>query len=365
MNTPRSVDIDITSQCNLRCTYCYHFTSAGDVKTDLPTEAWLAFFEELKQYAIMDVTLAGGEPLIRKDIKELISGIVRNKMRFSVLTNGTLLAEDMASFLYDTGRCNFVQVSIDGSSPAVHDRFRGRGSFAKAVNGIRILKKYHVPVTVRVTVHPHNVHDLDNISSFLLEDLSLPGFSTNAASCLGLGRKNIENIGLSVNHRRLAMKTLSGLNRKYTGRITAQAGPLAEACHWKEMISARESGENKIRGGGFLTGCGCVNHKIAVNADGAIVPCVMLSQIKLGRINQDNFRAIWQNHPDMVNMRTRTTIPLTDFEFCNRCDYISYCTGNCPGLAYTLTGKVNHPSPDACLKRFLENGGHVNDFKEI
>ena len=36
-----------------------------------------------------------------------------------------------------------------------------------------------------------------------------------------------------------------------------------------------------------------------------------------------------------------------------------YCTGNCPALAYTLTGEVNHPSPDACLRRFLEEGGQI------
>ena len=38
-----------------------------------------------------------------------------------------------------------------------------------------------------------------------------------------------------------------------------------------------------------------------------------------------------------------------------------YCTGNCPALAYTILGKENHPSPDACLKRFLDGGGVLPD----
>ena len=50
---------------------------------------------------------------------------------------------------------------------------------------------------------------------------------------------------------------------------------------------------------------------------------------------------------------------MTEFEFCAGCAYVPYCTGNCPGLAYTLTGQVDHPSPDACLRRFLEEGGRI------
>jgi radical SAM protein with 4Fe4S-binding SPASM domain len=66
---------------------------------------------------------------------------------------------------------------------------------------------------------------------------------------------------------------------------------------------------------------------------------------------------IWRQHPVLNEIRQRRTIPLTDFEFCDGCEYIPYCTGNCPALAYTLIGEVNHPSPDACLRQFLRDGG--------
>ncbi len=104
---------------------------------------------------------------------------------------------------------------------------------------------------------------------------------------------------------------------------------------------------------------GCPNNKLAVRADGVIVPCNMLTHIELGRINQDSLSDVWQNHPTLNQMRQRSTIPLTDFEFCAGCPYIPYCTGNCPGLAYTLTGQIDHPSPDACLRRYLEDGGEI------
>lgn len=47
-------------------------------------------------------------------------------MRFAILTDGTLVADEMAAFLASTKRCNYVQVSIDGSVPESHDAMRGR-----------------------------------------------------------------------------------------------------------------------------------------------------------------------------------------------------------------------------------------------
>lgn len=359
MRTPRSVDLDITNRCNLRCKYCYHFSSPGDVSEDLPKAEWLEFFEELNRCAVMNVTLAGGEPFFRKDLRDLIEGIVGNRMRFNILSNGTLITDDMAEFLSSTGRCDGVQVSIDGSKPETHDACRGKGNFRKAVEGIKSLQKYNLPVQVRVTIHTYNVTDLERVAALLLGELGLSGFSTNAASYMGLCKQNVAEVGLSVQDRTLAMDILLKLNRRYSNRISAQAGPLAEATTWTEMELARQNGKKHIPMRGNLTACGCVMDKIAVRADGMIVPCTMLSHIELGRINKDGFKDIWQNHPDMQNIRERRNIPLSDFEFCQGCKYINYCTGNCPGLAFTITGEVNHPSPDACLRRFLEDGGRL------
>lgn len=362
IRTPRSVDIDITNRCNLRCKYCYHFSSPGDVGQDLSKEEWLRFFKELNDCAVMNVTIAGGEPFFRKDLKELIAGIVDNRMRFSILSNGTLINDDMAAFLFSTGRCDGVQVSIDGSKPQTHDACRGKGSFKRAVEGIQCLQKNRVHINVRVTIHRNNVSDLDGIAKLLLDDIGLTNFSTNAASYLGLCKQNVEEIGLTVGGRMSAMETLVKLNKKYDKRINAQAGPLAEAKMWTEMEQARRNGKKKIPGRGYLTACGCVTDKIAVRADGVIVPCNMLSHIEMGKINRDDLKEIWQHHPKMKNIRERRNKPLSDFEFCSGCDYINFCTGNCPGIAYTITGKVDHPSPDACLRKFLEDGGTLPEI---
>jgi radical SAM protein with 4Fe4S-binding SPASM domain len=87
----------------------------------------------------------------------------------------------------------------------------------------------------------------------------------------------------------------------------------------------------------------------------------MLSHIELGRINRDDLGRIWRSHDRLNALRERGRIPLSGFLFCEGCEYVNYCTGNCPGLSYSLVGEVNHPSPDACLRKFLAEGGRLPD----
>jgi len=364
MRTPRTVDVEITSRCNLRCSYCYFFDNPDVRYQDLPSSEWLEFFDKLGQCAVMNVCLAGGEPFIRKDLSELIEGIVQNRMRFSILSNGTLIEDEIAAYIADTGRCNYVQVSIDGSRPEIHDTCRGKGSFAKAIRGILTLQRYRVPVTSRVTIHRHNVHDLENIPRLLLEELGLSEFSTNAASYQGSCRQHASDVLLNTRERQLAMETLLILSEKYDGRISAMAGPLAEARSWSRMEVARAQCASAFPKGGRLTGCGCSASKIAVRSDGAIMPCSMLPHLELGRINRDSLAEVWKCSPILNRLRQRHTIALTEFEFCAGCPYTEYCTGNCPGLAFNLTNEVDHPSPDACLRRYLEYGGKLPELRK-
>ena len=359
MKTPRTVDIAITGRCNLRCAYCSHFSSAGDNHNDIATEEWLKFSKELNRYAVMDVILQGGEPFFRKDLSKILQSIVDNRMRFSILTNGTLITSDLAAFIAETNRCNGVQVSIDGSIPITHDAFRGKGNFFKAMKGIENLKKMNVPTSVRVTIHKQNVHELESIAKLLLEDIGLEGFSTNAAGYMGLCRSNSEQIQLSIEERTLAMKALKQLNRKYHGRITATAGPMAEADIWNQMIIACNENRSEEPNGGYLSACNGPYDTLGVRSDGVMVPCTQLNHIELGRINKNDLQSVWLNHPELKRLRTRHFTALKSFEFCNGCEFISHCTGNCPALAYMLVGEENHPSPDACLKRFLDQGGKI------
>jgi SynChlorMet cassette radical SAM/SPASM protein ScmE len=358
MKTPKSLDLDITSRCNLRCKYCFHRTSPADTGGEVPTDTWVRFMDELGTCAVMDVTFGGGEPFIRDDLPALIDGVVRNRMRFSILSNGGLITPEIARYIASTGRCNYVQISIDGSCPEVHDRLRGPGSFDGAVRGIKILQAAGVPVTSRVTIHRYNLDDLGNIARFLLDEIGMGGISTNSACYLGLARANEEEVSLNAAEQCRAMEIILDLAKRYNNRITAAAGPLSMGRNFQEMEQARLDGRS-LPGRGFLTGCGCMWSKMAVRPDGMMVPCGMLAHIELGRIHEVPLIDVWQNHPEFTRLRQRYTIPLSRFSECRECEYRMMCTGNCPASGYTRAGDVYAPSPDGCLKKFLEEGGRI------
>ena len=359
MRSPRTVRLEISSKCNLRCLYCYYFDNPAVDYANLPTEQWLQFFVELGNMAVMDVSLGGGEPFLRPDLMDLIEGIIQNKMRFCILSNGTLIDDHIAEYIAGTHRCNYVQVSIDGASSEVHDSCRGNGSFVKAVNGIKTLQRHNIPVVARVTLHHHNVREIANVARFLLDELDISSFSTNSAGYLGACRKNAGEVLLTNEDRQMAMHDLLILSQKYPGRITALAGPLYEAKYWRKMEVARLNNDPAFPKGGHLTACGCPFGEISVRADGMIIPCSMLAHMVLGRINSDSLQEVWLNNPELNRLRMRQKIPLDELEFCRGCDYMRYCTGNCPGTAFTLAGDTNSPSPDACLRKFLAEGGNI------
>jgi SynChlorMet cassette radical SAM/SPASM protein ScmE len=363
MNTPKKIDIALTNNCNLRCRYCYFFTSEADTGKDLPTAAWLKFFEELKDCAVMDVCLAGGEPFMRPDLREIITGAVRNRLRYSLLSNGTLIDDSIAEFIAASNRCSSVQVSIDGADSSVHDA--SRGGFEQAVRGIKVLQRHNLPLTVRLTINRFNVNHLEETAAFLLEEIGLPAFSTNSAGYFGLCRQNNDEISLTTADRMKAMRSLLRIIKKYGNRVGAQAGPLAEALQWRELVQNSNSGKKPNGGGcGVLGSCGGVFSAMAVRADGVMTPCTQIPHIELGQINQNSLREVWQNHPELNRLRERRNISLRSFAMCRNCEYADYCRGGCPAVAYGLGGDENIPSPDACYKQFLSDGGTLPDESE-
>ncbi len=356
---PWAVDVSITGRCNLRCPYCF-YQHEMDSQADLPAEQWLLFFEELGRLAVRAVCLSGGEVLLRPDMWEIVDGLIENRMRYSLNTNGTRITEQVIAELHKgkrRKRLDGIQVSIDGSCAEVNDKTRGRGAFEKTRAALRLLREAGLPVTARVTVNPYNAHDLEPLAGLLLDDIGIRAFSTNDAVPMGAGLVNPRAVGLGPDQRLEAMKTLERLERDYPGRVTAAAGPLAQARRFKAMERARACGPleqgPESSSMGYLTACGGVFHKLAVTHGGAIVPCVMLSEVELGVINSDSVSKIWTSHPTLIALRERGKTPLSEVPGCEDCEWNRYCTGGCPGLSLSECGDFNCISSYDCCKRYL------------
>ena len=360
MSTPKSVDIAITGRCNLHCAYCF-YADEMTALTDLPTEAWLKVFDELGRLNVMNVTLTGGEAFTRPDFFELVDGVIANRMRYEILSNGTLIDEKVIE-KFKQGkrrlRLNSIQVSIDGASAKVHDQSRPH-SFNRAIQAVRLLKQNGFPLTVRVTINRYNYSDLTQIAEFLLEDIGLSGFSTNEAYPCGATNRYEEGIMLSVAQRQEVMNLLTDLNEKYNHRISATAGPLALTQQKQRIQEAQAKGQDSLPGYGCLTACGGVFTKISLLHDGTIVPCHVISDLHLGNILTDDLGEIWREHPLMQELRQRREIPLDSIEPCRTCDYKGYCTGGCPGGALFLNGDFNTRNPMDCYRILMGEENYI------
>jgi radical SAM protein with 4Fe4S-binding SPASM domain len=85
----------------------------------------------------------------------------------------------------------------------------------------------------------------------------------------------------------------------------------------------------------------------------------MLPHLVLGRAGRDRLLGVWRTAPALVALRERSAIALDGCAACAGCAYVPYCTGNCPATAYALTGALDQPSPDGCLRRYLAAGGRL------
>lgn len=357
---PDNFDLSLTGKCNLHCEYCFYANEMHN-RPDLSKEEWFQFIDELGSLSIRSLTLSGGELFVRKDLWEIIDHIIQNRMRYSILSNGTLITPDTLK-QFEIGkrrsRLSSIQVSIDGSRPDVHDKSRGEGSFVKAVNGLRLLKDSGFPVTSRVTINRFNVDDLENVTKLLLEDIGLNSFGTNDAIPMGSGCDNQSSITLTAEQQLFAIKKMHELDVKYKGRINASAGPLAKWKMYGELEHAKATGEKSTRFQmGYLTACGCMYDKLSVHHDGKISPCNMLPTLEMGRINKDSIKEIWKNHQALKDLKNRRSIPMSEVPGCENCEWNEFCNGSCPGLPHTINGNFNLPNTHDCYKKFLiENG---------
>jgi SynChlorMet cassette radical SAM/SPASM protein ScmE len=357
---PQEVGISLTGRCNLQCRYCFYNDEMTALQ-DLPTERWLDFFQELGKLAVQRVTLSGGEVFTRPDLFTLIDSLIDNRMRYSLLTNGTLVSAETIAAL-DVGRrrlrLDSIQVSLDGSCAHIHNKSRPPDSFDRALHGLRLLSKAGFPVTVRVTVNHHNVDDLENIAALLLDDVGLPGFSTNEAELMGTARCNGQDVILSREERARASATLTRLNQQYANRISADAGPLAIGDYFAEIDNRLAAGETQMPGCGTLSSCGGVFRKMDVLHDGTMVPCNMLPTLTMGKIGNTPLQDVWLQHPAIDAVRRRREIPLSSLPGCSDCSYTGFCAGGCPAVIMAKSGTLHEVDLTSCYKLHRQQGTH-------
>jgi len=151
-----------TSVCNLKCMHCYTSSKCDLIEDELTTNQAKNMLSQLADINCPVVLFSGGEPLLRKDIFQLLTHTRKLGIRSVLSTNGTLIDPETAKKIVDAD-VGYVGVSIDGDEN-VHDKFRqSQGSFKAAIRGIENCRKLRIKTGIRFTITKYNHHLIDKV----------------------------------------------------------------------------------------------------------------------------------------------------------------------------------------------------------
>ncbi|WP_298343614.1 radical SAM protein [Ferrimicrobium sp.] len=188
---PRRLWIYTNFHCNLACDYCAVGSSPRALPRALSIDRFHEIVDEAQSEGFEEIYLTGGEPLLRADLTELL--------RYStavlptvLLTNATIVRGTRFEKLREfAGNPNLViQTSLDGARAETHDFHRGRGSWARTMEGIHCLTSLGLTLRVAMTATPENeneVYDAERLlvgagvaaTNFLVRPLLQRGHSTS------------------------------------------------------------------------------------------------------------------------------------------------------------------------------------------
>lgn len=135
-------NLQVTYRCNFKCQICDFWKTEHDAAAELTLDDIRLIGRKLNELGTLIVSLAGGEPLIRSDLYEIIR-ILNAANHFPILiTNGWFVNESVARDIHCAG-LQEISVSVDYRTPARHDAQRGcPGSWDRAIQALELLKRF-------------------------------------------------------------------------------------------------------------------------------------------------------------------------------------------------------------------------------
>jgi len=335
-------EVALTWRCNINCRFCYAACTCISESEDdsgleeLSTRDFKRVLDIIRRNAeVPSVSFTGGEPLIRKDLAELIayaSGPL--KMRVNLITNGTLIDGKTAADLKAAGLAS-AQVSIESPDPDVHDNIVGvRGAFEASVRGLKALQKAGVSVHPHATLCGLNVSTLPGMAVFA-KSLGADRFSLNMVIPAGRGLDPELTVKYSEIEE-IVLKVKAAAEKEGIRFLWYSPTPM---CLFNPI--PHQLG-NK--------GCSACEGLLSVDPFGRILPCSSWKE-PVGNLLEQGFEALWFGERGRFLREKRSAHP-----GCRQCESFAVCHGACP-LYFKTHG---HGELEPALAKIRAN--HLSDF---
>lgn len=312
--------IDITTDCNLRCKHC----RLEKIRYNMSLTEIETICKKLHEYHTKAIFISGGEPLVRKDIVQVIELVKGYIPVITINTNGTLLNRVLIEQLIDAG-VNYFQISLDGLEQE-HDEIRGEGTFKTTIANIALLCEYSDKINVHISsvISMLNISKMENFIKFLLFEKNFPiqiiGFKRYIPKNVMAGKYNLGKEGLKELYDKIDLYAKK--YEKYT-RIVCDFPQ-------KNIENADMANEIMKKYNLKCTGCSAAIGGPAIRTDGAVSPCSLLD-ISYGNIIKNSIEDIYSSDvfENLLNRKLSGK--------CGTCDYRLVC-GGCRAAAFLLTG---------------------------
>ena len=298
-----------------------------------------ALLSDIASFAQPVIVLSGGEPLVRDDILDIARFGDQLGLRMVLATNGTLVDEDVARRLVDSG-IRRVSVSLDGADAQTHDSFRGlRGAFEAALRGIEFCKAAGMPVQVNTTVAKHNLSQLPAVLELALS-MGACALHLFLLVPTGCGKEIAGREMISPDQYEQVLSWLYDASKTASISLKATCAP-----HYFRVMRQRAKAEGieitpETHGLEAMTkGCLAGSAVCFVSHKGDVYPCGYLP-VSAGSVLDTPLSRIWRESELFAALRDPSLLKGK----CGGCEYARVC-GGCRARAYAETGDYLDEEP--------------------
>jgi AdoMet-dependent heme synthase len=351
--TPFLAIWEVTQSCDLACKHCRAAAQPIAHPEQLSTAEGKGLIDQIAAMGVPIFIFTGGDPLKRPDLYELIRYGAEKNVKIAVTPSATPLLTREAIFKMKEAGVVRLGISLDGSSPEIHDVFRGLpGAWARTIQAVEWAGEAGIPIQVHSTISRHNAHDLDNLCA-LFEKLAIVMW--NVFFLVPVGRGQLADL-LSGEEFESVFGKIYELSHRVSFQIKT-----TEAMHYRRYLLQHNLEERKMghgHPGGHPVPSAVAEYEAgAPKADaqtrthgwatrrvndgkgfmfishvGNVYPSGFLP-IHAGNIRETPLGDIYRNAPIFKTLRDTSRLEGK----CGACEYKEICGGS-RARAYALTG---------------------------
>jgi len=298
---PANVVLEVTYRCNLKCIHCY-VVNRGE--NELTFEEYSHLLDDLNTLGTLILTVTGGEPLVRRDIRDLLEMMSEKEFAIRLFTAGYYIDEDFAHFLSQLNILE-VELSIYGSRSELHDSITGvRGSFDHLVRAVKFLRKHNIKVNLKFIAMKPNYRDVVSVKELV--------HSLDANFYYDVVITPKDDLSIDPLKLRLDLYQL----REFYSLVKD-----------RPYIFPQRDVNEYICNAGLST--------MAISPYGDVYPCVQL-RLLAGNIREKSIVEIWKKSEVFKSLRGKR---IKDYR-CGSCPLLPYCSP-CIGSIWLEKGDVN------------------------